>query len=199
MDIQRGLTISKPVSIWNKPLKIEPKKFFLGLAKSLAKGVQGELEDATETLADALTDLKSDDKAGQLAWLLIYRAFTAALVELLDDSQDLFNQNSIDDSTLENLSGILADHLDGLTVSIDSEFFHKPQQLPLLTEFGKSMQQWLAGLSLPEIQAQALVQRLPDKFVLALHSEWLKDSERYVSITAAIDSPFTKAAQQQRQ
>jgi uncharacterized protein YjbI with pentapeptide repeats len=199
MDIQNNLKITKPISVWNKPLKIEPKKFLLSLAKALAKGTQGEFEDATETFADALVDLTPEDKAGQLAWLLIYRALTSALADLLNDSQDLFQQTGQEDSTLETLTDILCDHLNNLEVSIDSEFFRKPQQLPLLTDFGKAMQQWLTGLGLPEIQSQALVQRLPDKFVLALHSEWLKEPEYYAAITVAIDTPFTKAVHQQRQ
>ncbi|MEE7627572.1 pentapeptide repeat-containing protein [Methylobacter sp. Wu8] len=199
MDIKHNLKISKPVSVWNKPLKIEPKKFLLNLAKALAKGAQGELENATETLADAFVDIAPEDRAGQLAWLLIYRAFTSALMELLNDSQDLFQHNDQEDSTLETLTDILSDHLNNLEVTIDSEFFRKPQELPLLSEFGKAMQHWLVGLGLSEPQAKALVQRLPDKFALALHGEWLNEPEHYSAITAAIVTPFTQAAEQQHQ
>lgn len=67
MKSQYDLSITKPVSVWNKPLKIEPKNFFLNLAKAVFKGTHGELEDAAENFADAFVDLSSEDKAGQLA------------------------------------------------------------------------------------------------------------------------------------
>ncbi|GAB6139545.1 hypothetical protein JCM14076_02740 [Methylosoma difficile] len=199
MKSQYDLSITKPVSVWNKPLKIEPKNFFLNLAKAVFKGTQGEFEDATENLADAFVDLSSEDKAGQIAWLLIYNALTNALSGVLLDCQDIFELvDTPDESKQHELSAILTDHFDKLEVGITAGFFQRPQQLPLLQEFGKSLQQWLIGLGLTTSQAQALAQRLPDRFALELHSEWLKEPVRYESITAAVETPFTQAAQQQR-
>ncbi|NOS90131.1 MAG: NACHT domain-containing protein, partial [Methylococcaceae bacterium] len=199
MNPPYDLSISKPVSVWNKPLKIEPKNFFLNLAKAVFKGAQGEFEDATENLADAFVDLSSEDKAGQLAWLLIYNALTKALSGVLLDCQDIFELiDAPDETKQQQLSAILSNHFEQIDVGINAEFFQHPQQLPLLQEFGKSLQHWLTGLGLNTSQAQALAQRLPDRFALELHSEWLKEPERYANITTAVQTPFTQAAQQQR-
>lgn len=126
MDIQHDLKLTKPVSVWNQPLKIEPKNFLLKLAKAVSKGVQGDFEDAAENVADALVDLKPEDKAGQLAWLLIYRAFTASLSELIQESLDLFPQtDSCDEPALQTLTASLSDHFAQLEVGINREFFEQ--------------------------------------------------------------------------
>ncbi|QSB01050.1 pentapeptide repeat-containing protein [Methylomonas sp. EFPC1] len=199
MDIQNDLTLLKPVSVWNRSLKIDPKSFLFKLAKAATKGFQGEFENAGENLAEALLDVKPEEKTGQLAWLLIYRSLTSAMTELLSDSRDLFPEQQQDDQILEGLTDNLNDYLLNLEVGISAEFFRYPQQLPLLAEFGKGMQQWLQGLGLAPMQARSLAQRLPDKFALALHGEWLKDAEHYSAIKTAIDTPFTHAAQKERQ
>ncbi len=199
MNPQYDLSITKPVSIWNKPLNIEPINFFLNLAKAVFKGTQGEFEDATETLADAFVGLSSEDKAGQIAWLLIYNALTKALSGVLLDCQDIFELvDAPDEAKQHELSAILTNHFEQLEVGITAEFFQRPQQLPLLHEFGKSLQQWLIGLGLTISQAQTLAQRLPDRFALELHSEWLKEPLRYEIISTGVLTPFTQAAQQQR-
>lgn len=118
---------------------------------------------------------------------------------MLLDCQDIFELVDAPDETKQHeLSAILTDYFEQLDVGITAEFFQRPQQLPLLQEFGKSLQQWLIGLGLTISQAQALAQRLPDRFALELHSEWLKEPGRYESITTAVQTPFTQAAQQQR-
>lgn len=200
MSHQYDLPITRPVSVWNKPLKIEPKNFFLNVAKAISKGGQLEFVDAAENLADALVELSSEEKAGQTAWLLIYNALTKALSELLHDSQDLFlRTDPLENTAQDQLCEVLNDHFENIEVGINAEFFQHPQQLPLLTEFGKSLQQWLQEFGLSSSEAQALAQRLPDKFALALHGEWLREPERYACIKTAVETPFTSAAQRQRQ
>jgi len=49
-----GIDVRKPVSLWNKPISIEPKSFFLNLAKAAINGTKLELDDAFENLMDAL-------------------------------------------------------------------------------------------------------------------------------------------------
>ena len=54
MDQDRfGLVVTRPVSVWNRSLKIEPKGFFVNLAKAAANGTKLGLDDAFENLADA--------------------------------------------------------------------------------------------------------------------------------------------------
>ncbi|MDO8845392.1 hypothetical protein [Methylicorpusculum sp.] len=86
MDIQNELMLRKRVSVWNRPLKIDPKNFLFKLAKAATKGFQGEFEDAGENLAEALIDVEPEEKAAQQAWLLIYRSLSTALKDLLSDS-----------------------------------------------------------------------------------------------------------------
>lgn len=200
-DDNFGLSIAKPVSAWNKPIKIEPKSFFLKLGKAAVKGYKGDFEDAGENLTEALFEAKLNDKAGQVAWVLIYRALTKAVADLVLDSEDLFDlvESPADDTKQEELVSILNGYLEQCQVSIEPGFFQRPQDLPLLAEFKQGLLHWLTGLGLPQSQAQALVNRLPDRFTLALHEEWLKEPERYTCIKTAIDTPFTQAVKKTRQ
>ena len=57
----------------------------------------------------------------------------------------------------------------------------------------------MIGLGLDSLAAQALVERLPNKFVLALHLEWQKQSEQYEPIKKVINTPFTSLVAKRRQ
>lgn len=197
-----GLSLTHPVSIWNRPLSIEPKSFFLNLAKAAVNGVKLELDDAFENLMDALHASGVGDQAGQVAWVLIYRALMCATTDLVTDARDLFlladPQRLPDDEAQKELSSILADHLAHCEARIDTEFFERPERLGLLTDFKPGFSHWLRGLGLDSESAAALAERLPDRFTLALHGEWLKEPERFAIISKAIDSPFTRAVGRRR-
>ncbi len=203
MDINAyGLSLTQPVSVWNRPLSIEPKSFFLNLAKAAVNGVKLELDDAFENLMDAFQASGVGDQAGQVAWVLIYRALTRATADLVTDARDLFlladPERLPDAAAQEGLSSILADHLAHCEARIDADFFEHPERFGLLADFKPGFSHWLRGLGLDPGSATALAERLPDRFTLALHGEWLKEPERFAIIGKAIDSPFTRAVGRRR-
>ncbi|MDS4060573.1 MAG: pentapeptide repeat-containing protein, partial [Candidatus Contendobacter sp.] len=197
-----GLSLTQPVSVWNRPLSIEPKSFFLNLAKAAVNGVKLEMDDAFENLMDALHASGVGDQAGQVAWVLIYRALIRATADLVTDARDLFlladPQRLPDAAAQEELSSILADHLTHCEARIDADFFDHPERFGLLADFKPGFGHWLRGLGLDSGSAAALAERLPDRFTLALHGEWLKEPERFAIIGKAIDSPFTRAVGRRR-
>ena len=198
-----GLGVSLPVSVWNRPLSIEPKAFFLNLAKAAIKGLKGDLAEVGEHLMEALQASSVRDRPGQVAWVLIYRALMCATQDLVLDASDLFPTaepgSMSDEADQERLGAILADHLLHCEARIDTDLFAHPERFGLLTAFKPGFSHWLAGLGLAPAAAAALAERLPRRFALALHEEWVKDPERYGLIRTAIDSPFTAAAGRQRQ
>lgn len=197
-----GLSLTQPVSVWNRPLSIEAKGFFLNLAKAAVNGVKLELDDAFENLMDALHASGVGDQAGQVAWVLIYRALMRATTDLVTDARDLFlladPQRLPDAATQEELSSILADNLAHCEARIDADFFEHPERFGLFADFKPGFGHWLGGLGLDAGSAAALAERLPDRFTLALHGEWLKEPERFAIIGKAIDSPFTRAVGRRR-
>jgi len=143
---------------------------------------------------DALQASGAGDQAGQVAWVLIYRALMQATADLVTDAADLFllaDPGRLPDaSAQEALGAVLADHLLHCEARIDSEFFAHPERFGLLADFKPGFSHWLQGLGLDPGSAAALAGRLPDRFTLALHGEWLKEPERFAVIGQAIDSPF---------
>jgi len=197
-----GLGLTQPVSVWNRPLSIKPKGFFLNLAKAAVNGTKLELDDAFENLMDAVQASRVADQAGQVAWALIYRALMRATADLVTDAADLFlladPRRVPDADAQEALGSVLADHLLHCEARIDADFFAHPERFALLQDFKPGFTHWLQGLGLDAGSAAALAERLPDRFTLALHGEWLKEPERFAVIGQAIDSPFTRAVGRRR-
>jgi hypothetical protein len=92
---KQGLSLKRPVSVWNKPIRIRPRETLVGLAKAAVNGAKGEFDDAFEGLADAFVGTDLEDDAGQLAWTLIYAALMRAVGDLLKDSLDLFEEAQV--------------------------------------------------------------------------------------------------------
>jgi hypothetical protein len=195
-----GLNLKRPVSVWNKPIRIRPRETLAGLAKAAVNGAKGEFDDAFEGLTDAFVGTDLEDDAGQLAWTLIYAALMRAVADLLRDGLDLFEaETPPDQPERERLAAVLEDHLEHCEAGIDAAFFRHPERFELLEGFRPGFAHWLAGLGLDEAAARALSERLASQFPLALHEEWRRRPERLQPILTALESPFAAAEERQRQ
>jgi NACHT N-terminal Helical domain 3 len=85
-----GLSIKKPISLWNTPLKADFKELFKGLSKIVIMGIAGNWAEATQGTAEALSAVGFEHEPGQVAWLLIRRALTKAVFDLVVEHKDLF-------------------------------------------------------------------------------------------------------------
>src|SRR4051794_29178555 len=82
-----GFGVTKPISIWNKPLKTDFKALFKTLSKAALHAATGKWPDLAGDLTDAASAANlGPDQPAELAWLLIRRALAGALLELLKDS-----------------------------------------------------------------------------------------------------------------
>ena len=195
-----GLNVTKPVGFFYRGIKTNPKTFFFKLSKAIASGVQLDFEEALTNLTEAVIESELEDKVGALAWLLIYTALLSAVKDLIQDGQDLFDlDKQPDEQKQQELAFILDARLSECEITINETFFDQPKNFPFLHVFQEALKPWLIGLGLDSLDAQALVERLPNKFVLALHLEWQKQSEQYEPIKKAINTPFTKSVGKQRQ
>ncbi|RNE88600.1 pentapeptide repeat-containing protein [Marichromatium sp. AB31] len=206
-----GISIQKPVSLWNRPLRIQPRETLAGLARTAINGFKGDVDDALEGLVSAFVDTDLDSDAGQLAWALIYAALMRAIAEVLKDASDLFErlqgggdaQSSSSgqqtETKLARLSGILEDHLHHCDALIDDGFFSHPERFALLEDFRPGFEHWLEGLGLETASARGLGQRLVSQFPLALHEEWRRRPDHYEPILRALNSPFAIALAREQQ
>jgi uncharacterized protein YjbI with pentapeptide repeats len=195
--ITQGLTIKQPVSNWNKSINLSSKDFFTGLGKMATSGVMLDWKGVADSAIDLLKDAGLHDKPEHLAWVLIYQSLIRTLTDLVEEYRNVFNQD-IDQAKLESLAQTLEDALNTIEVCIDNDFFERPQDLPLLESFKPAFTDWLKSLGVAANDANTIHARLKSKFVLSLHQQWLAKASNYTCIKEAIDTPFTKATQNQQ-
>ncbi|XOF32172.1 MAG: NACHT domain-containing protein [Candidatus Electrothrix sp. YB6] len=191
------LNISQPVALRNRAIKAEPRKLLLGIGKMLVEGAMLDFSDAASAALETLDAVGLRKNPGELAWLLIYRALSAALVELVKNYVDLF-RNPPETEKLEGLSALFEEAMDKAEVVIRQDFFDRPGELPLLKELQAPLTDWLQGLGASEADAVQIACRLADYFVFALHETWKKAPQDYAALTQYFDSPFTEATEEMR-
>ncbi len=191
-----GIAGKKPVSAWNKPLKVDFKTLFKSLTKAVGHGVTGNWLQLSQDAAEMATAVGFEKDVAQVTWLLIYRSLTKAIFSLVSENADLLSENikEISDDYIEKLTTTLEDSDWG----IDPDFFTRPQDLKLLNNVKVSLTDFLIGCKLKEAQANTLSNRLPSYFIYALNSEWRLNPILYGPIKDALDTPFTKAGEKEQ-
>jgi uncharacterized protein YjbI with pentapeptide repeats len=191
MNLESGLSVKKPVSAWNKPLKVNFKDLFkaLGSAGSdvATQNWVGVGKDAVDAIA--AVGLTSKDPA-ELAWSLIYNSLTKAIYRLVGESQYLMTDVPSDiDPLIESLDW----SFENKDLEITDDFFKHPEQLSLVKDIQLPLRQWFEGVGVSAPQAEALSNRLPSYFTFSLEDEWRRHSQDYEPITARVKTPFTEA------
>ena len=179
MSSGSNLPVTKPVAAWNKPLKANFKDLFKALGKGVADGVTGQWGGVAKDLVDASVAVGLANDPSQLAWLLIYRSLTQAIVSLVKDSRELLIDQPDD---LESFSDRLSLSLEEHELTIRPDFFDQPQTLSIIKAIQLPLKQWLEGFIPEQAQAQAISNRLPTYFIFALNREWANRPLDYAPI-----------------
>ncbi len=195
MNNQGELSVSKPVKVWNKNIQVNFKDLFWSLGKGALGGFSGNLLVAETSLMDALKALGLQNEPGQVAWLLIYSSLKRAIFALVQSNEDLLVKK-LDDRALKELCNDLNLSWEDMELTLTSEFFQRPKDLPILEPIKTPLAQWLQGFGLNQAQARSIADRLPSYFVFALHEEW--GSKDYASLQQALQTPFTEASDRER-
>ncbi|KJR42574.1 hypothetical protein MCHI_001520, partial [Candidatus Magnetoovum chiemensis] len=66
-----GMNVTKPVSLWNKPLNANFKDLFKNLSSAAINGVKGDWYGAADKIAQTAAAIGLADDCPQIAWLLI--------------------------------------------------------------------------------------------------------------------------------
>jgi uncharacterized protein YjbI with pentapeptide repeats len=195
MNTGSGFSISKPVSLWNRPLQANFKDLFKALGKGVIDGASGKWDGVARDVVEASVAVGLAADPGQTAWLLIYRSLERAMTRLLKDNKELLVKQP------EDLSS-LCEHLDWsletTELTINQDFFRTPKQLPILIAFKVPLTAWLESFVEEKIQAKGISDRLPTYFVFALHEEWRARAKDYECLKTQLDTPFTKASEREQ-
>jgi len=194
MNSGRKFSVTKPVSVWNKPLKADFKELFKALGKAAADSAFCNWNNVALDLVDASAALGLSAEPEEFAWLLIYRSLTQAMSSLLEEKKELLVNKP---ENLETLGDRVAQSLENMEVTIDQEFFQRPKELPIVAAIKTYFAQWLEGFVKTKAEAQTISDRLPAYFVSAVHDEWAKHPDQYACLQNP-DTPFTPAWERER-
>ena len=190
------LSVKKPVSAWNKPLKANFKDLFKSLGKAAVDGAAGKWDGLAKDMVDASTAVGLSNEPAQIAWLLIYRSLTAAMASLVQERLGLFQGKP---RNLDSLCDQLDLSLEESELTLDAGFFEQPKQLPILQAIQVPFRQWLnQGLGVKLAEAEAIAASLPSYFVFALNQEWVVRASQYDCLQQPFNTPFTRASERER-
>ncbi|NQU81600.1 MAG: pentapeptide repeat-containing protein [Bacteroidetes bacterium] len=197
MQVDNDITIKKTVAIWNRELSISPKDIFFSLGKAAVSGLVLDTKGVIENLLDIGRNIAIPNLPAHAAWLLLYRSLLQSLSELIKEYDEFFITD-ISEQKQQCLAAELEEALNNIEVGIEVSFFDHPDKLSLLEDIKTPLIRWLTSLGLSEAPTNSLFLRLKERFVLALHQQWLKDLDNYKCIYDAVKSPFVKATSSQR-
>ena len=134
-DKSTSLQITKPVSIWNKPLRIDFCQLFIAITKATAHGLTGNWIDLTGDANEILKAMGVKIDPGQLAWALIRNAITQAIYDLvLENSNELYHHRH---KKPMDFCKTLDFSFEQKVLTIDKSFFAHPEGLTLLNDIKK--------------------------------------------------------------
>ncbi|MGR0480800.1 MAG: pentapeptide repeat-containing protein [Candidatus Electronema sp. V4] len=191
------LTLSQPVSVWNKSISLEPKKFLQGIGKAAIKGASLDWSGVGEAALDTIDALGLQKQPNELAWLLISRSLAAALAELVKNNRNLF-RNRPEEAELETLSARFAEEMGKAEVTITPKFLEQPGELPLLEQLRSPLTAWLQGLGAKPADAEQIACHLRHDFVFAIDETQRKAPQDYAELINYFDRPFFKATEEVR-
>ena len=190
------IKVTKPKSVFLKPLKADFKELFKALCKGIGHTACGKWEELGTDTGEALSAIGLATDPGELAYLLLRRSITHSLFELVGESASPSLAITQHDSEYD--SEALVEQLDfsisERKILIGKEFFDRPADLSLMCDLQLLLKHWLEGHGLTNSAAKAIVDRWPSYFVYALNQEWRRNAKAYRPLLEALDSPFAKAS-----
>ena len=143
----------------------------------------GTIEKAVDTVNGLLSD-----KVETRALNLVKNATTQAVTRLLNESSF---QNCETTKINCNLDTLTSDK----TYSIDSDFFDNPAENLIVIEIQALLSKLLETAGVKVADSKTIAQRFSTYFTVALHKEWGKNSDYYVSLNKHLETPFLGAVQ----
>ncbi|HKO99276.1 MAG TPA: pentapeptide repeat-containing protein [Pyrinomonadaceae bacterium] len=209
MKNKHDIIVTKPISAWNKSLKVNFKDFFKSLTKATLQGASGSVAGASKEGIEAISAVSVREDLGSLAWLLVYRSLVQAVYGLVEENEALLMQDLANPRVVQYKLGTPPDDPNALVAQLDlsleekefainEAFFEHPEDLIILEDIKKPFGQWLQRFGLAEAQANAITDHLKSYFVFALNNQWRARPEEYAALKTAFDTPFTKASEREQ-
>jgi uncharacterized protein YjbI with pentapeptide repeats len=202
--MNHGIAVTKPISAWNKTIKVNFKEFFKSLGKVVGHGYTKNAGRSISSGIDAASAIELGNDYGGIAWLLIFRSLLQAAATLVEENEELLLRDSSNPRVIQYKRGtppddpeaftlLLEVSLEKMQLTIDEHFFNYPENLPILEYLKTPFSQWLEAFGLSAPQAASIADHLPGYFVYALNEQWREQADEYALLQKAFDTPFTRA------
>ena len=193
MHCVNGLSVSKPVSAWNRPLKTSFKDIFKRVGKACVDGCTGNWQGVAKEIIGAASSTIADETPEQMAWKLIYEALAEAIYNLTSEHEKHFSKLP-DKNALDLIYLELDESLEKKELCLDRFFFENPENLEIVEDIRKVFEKWLVqGFSINPEKARLIAGNLPAYFVFALNNQWLLRRQKHELLKNTIETPFSKA------
>ena len=184
-----SLQVSKPVSVWNREVQIDPKPFFINICKMIKSGLSMDFGGLADNALDTIENLGLKPKPEQLAWLLIHRSMLRAIHAIVENTIGVFDRIPEEDR-FQGICEGLEQQMAAIEITIDHDFFKRPDRSDFIDKFKAPVTNWFTNLGINETEAQNLFNRLPERFLFALNEEWRTNASDYAPIKEHFDTPF---------
>lgn len=189
-DSSIGITAAKKDKISSYLPKVDIKAFGVSVAKGVAHFFLGKLDDLADDAIDVVASIGLKDNTPEaLAYTLLQKSLSAAIFELLRESQI-----SVTDVTkIEAFQSLVKENIQEF--EINSDFLKNPLKSPFSNAFIDPLIMWLERLGHTKSTATTIANRLPGYIPYALHKEWSTNHQAYEPLLNIIISPFSEAAE----
>lgn len=184
-EIDGGIHAEKP-GRWT-PQRVNLRGLFTELSKVVVKVAGGAAMMSVaplpmgvvagwSTIASALPDLVAALAnvgmltEGERAYILVKRALSHALAELVVESHSLLSK-AIGEGIFTQAGG------EDVELVLAPDFVQHPREVTLLRPTQSLLEEWLTSHGLSEVQAKTTAERLPTYFGLSLHEELTQHAE----------------------
>lgn len=193
MNKKTGLKVKRGPTLLLKPVTLDFRPLIASLAKGVAHFVTLKFDDLWTDMIEAGAAIGVATGPSELAHKLISRALTQALFDVLREASETTGAEPSESHDIVK-SDIIAT-VKCTEFTIDRAFFSDPTRIPIVKDVTEILQRWLVMSGLSIASSVAVAARFPSYFVYSLHAEWTRDPKQYLPLAAALESPFTPAAE----
>ncbi len=206
------IVAQKPISLWLRPVDINFEKLFQALGKGGIDLVSSNWSEAAKDSLEFIQAMGLGEKVAETLWWLVQKSLFKAMVDLTRSHDTVLNPDRKLD--LKKLSEVLDARLVVGDVTLNREFFTKPERLSIIEDLKVPYREWLqdyividkSGRPITPDQeklmivamAKSISDRLPTYFVYALNREWVAGKETYKILEDQFKTPFNKAEERER-
>jgi hypothetical protein len=195
MSEPKGIPITKPKSIWVKPIKLK-LKLFNSLFNTFKDAILMNWTKIPTDVLDTISGLELKTSISERGWLLITRALMDAMLKLVDEHK---NRIDVEAVVSDRLDKQLNEILENQDHYIGFDFFERPKKMKLLEMIQPVYCEFLQNVGFESSMAQNICNRLAGYFLLALMDEWRKNPDYYQTLEKGIKTPFDKAGQKEKE